>query len=492
MEQIYQRILKRIKDFRFELLIDVMLKRKEKETIIKKLEVVFPGRRLSSVSEEILTETIVDEFFNSYECAKIIIEYLTKLSEHQIKQVKKQNEIEAIKSIQESNSISECGKLAWAFIVDGREKLVNEATQFLDHIDKMLETFQNPTSDDNFVKTIFNEIAKDKKFKKEIKKYVESIDNIEKLQKEKNALSKENTKLHHQIDELKARIKNLQKQIGELTNEKGELKHQIEKLQKKLSDVSVEKEKSEVKFSKSELQKKIKKYEKEINKTKYELEKMSNQFESTNQELKKLSTENMSLKEQIKELEKRNKELEDENKVIKERYESLTKEQQKQQRIEQHPHISRDKRVGVFVDDESIFITIKNVYGGKKLDYEKFLTTVKGDRTIVKAIQYMKLSASEKAKGYLNFLKILGFEIRSIPFGLLNERSEFILKDIINEISSHNIGVAVIVSMNITILKKIKENLLGKDIKLEIYGISNLVGFDEKNVFFPITEDMLL
>jgi len=71
-----------------------------------------------------------------------------------------------------------------------------------------------------------------------------------------------------------------------------------------------------------------------------------------------------------------------------------------------------DQRVAVFVDVQNMFYSAKNKYNAK-LDFEKLLDTVLLNRQLIRAIAYIVQTREIDQTGFINFLKNIGYEVKS-------------------------------------------------------------------------------
>ncbi len=501
MKDLYKYIINTLKPEEFSHIISGVLSREEKEKIIKELEIEPLDEDLEELSEDELDSLIVDIFGEDPQAGNLIISRLTEACKKEIEEFEEMSinkEIEDL--LLEAGSYERLMCRLWAALVIGRKDFVRHAITFLKEVDSLLYEVVHRIMRKNKVNVKGTEIIiNNKELKKALKELLKEATVENQMEKRIEKTIKENIKLKANIESLKERVKLLQSEIGKHTAEKGELKKQIKEMENKIAHYEKVLETGGSGGAKSErgvdIEKIKKKYEKEIKKIKHEIEVMKNDYNKKLEEIEKLKAENRELKEKIEKLESENEALFNEKEILRKKYERVSKEiEEKKKEKEQHPQIEipPEKRLGIFIDDESIFLTIKNIFGGKKLDYEKFINYVSSeDRKVVRAIQYMRPARSDKAMHYLNFLKIMGIEIRTIPLAFINNRSEYIIKDIETEVNTHNIKTIAIVSMNIDLLKKVKENFTGKDYKIEVYGISDVAGFNELNAFYPITEDLL-
>ncbi len=76
--------------------------------------------------------------------------------------------------------------------------------------------------------------------------------------------------------------------------------------------------------------------------------------------------------------------------------------------------VSKDVRVGIFVDVQNMFYSAKEYFGGK-VDFVKLLNLAVRDRKLVVAFAYLITSEEVDQTGFITFLEHLGFRVKTKP-----------------------------------------------------------------------------
>ncbi|RKX71771.1 NYN domain-containing protein [candidate division WOR-3 bacterium] len=71
----------------------------------------------------------------------------------------------------------------------------------------------------------------------------------------------------------------------------------------------------------------------------------------------------------------------------------------------------RKERIAVFVDSQNLYYSVKAIYGGK-VDYNKLLYKIRGDRILVKAISYVVHPPEGDVRPFVASLEKIGYEVR--------------------------------------------------------------------------------
>lgn len=74
--------------------------------------------------------------------------------------------------------------------------------------------------------------------------------------------------------------------------------------------------------------------------------------------------------------------------------------------------ISKQQRIGVFVDVQNLYYSAKNLYN-RKVSFSNVLKDVVNDRNLIRAIAYVIQTEAMKEKTFFDALEKMGYEIRS-------------------------------------------------------------------------------
>lgn len=70
-----------------------------------------------------------------------------------------------------------------------------------------------------------------------------------------------------------------------------------------------------------------------------------------------------------------------------------------------------NKRVGVFVDVQNLYHAARSIHGGK-VDYQKLLSLITAERTVVRAIAYLIHKPEVEQRSFCDALSNLGYELK--------------------------------------------------------------------------------
>lgn len=71
----------------------------------------------------------------------------------------------------------------------------------------------------------------------------------------------------------------------------------------------------------------------------------------------------------------------------------------------------KKERIAVFVDSQNLYYSVKAIYGGK-VDYNKLLSKICGDRILIKAISYVVHPPEGDVRPFVASLEKIGYEVR--------------------------------------------------------------------------------
>jgi len=133
------------------------------------------------------------------------------------------------------------------------------------------------------------------------------------------------------------------------------------------------------------------------------------------------------------------------------------------------------KRAVVLVDAINTFEAVKKIYKSR-LDYKALSDIISSGKDIVKKIVYVSESADKKGEsGFIKALKKLGFEIKTLPFYVYNNRKKRygceVLLTIDAMLMAPKVDEVILVSGNGNFVFLV-EHLISQGLSVEVAGFS--------------------
>ncbi|MEW6378489.1 MAG: NYN domain-containing protein [bacterium] len=157
----------------------------------------------------------------------------------------------------------------------------------------------------------------------------------------------------------------------------------------------------------------------------------------------------------------------------------------------------KNAQVALFVDVQNMFYSAKNLYNGR-LDYEKFLETTVGDRTLVQATAYIVQTPDIDQTKFISLLKSIGYVVRTMDLktgtgGFAKGNWDVGMTiDILNMIDKVD---ALILATGDGDFVPIVKLFQKRGVRVEIVSFAYNTAIDLKEIadrFYPITEELLI
>lgn len=158
--------------------------------------------------------------------------------------------------------------------------------------------------------------------------------------------------------------------------------------------------------------------------------------------------------------------------------------------------MNENEKIGVFVDLISLFSATKSFHNGKKIDYARFLDSIKKYGIIYRANAYGAYK-NDEANGFIACLTNIGFDVNYVKATYVDEqlnvkktdRSMDMVIDILRLID--RLDIVIISSLNTNLIPFIKY-LKEKGVKVIIYACNVKKELRESaNEYWIINEDVL-
>jgi uncharacterized LabA/DUF88 family protein len=82
-----------------------------------------------------------------------------------------------------------------------------------------------------------------------------------------------------------------------------------------------------------------------------------------------------------------------------------------------------EERLGIFVDVQNVYYTVRDFLGGGRMDYDELRTRVAGGRKIVRAIAYVVQADFGDPESFFQMLQFKGFQVKRRPLKVRADRS---------------------------------------------------------------------
>lgn len=459
----------------------------------------------------LIANELSKEYFRNQKVRVLLYDQLCQATKQEKEWVLQKNQIDLIQEANNSNSKvydrGVVGKYLWSMLNDNRPEVQKLSSLFVVKVNEKVKKFTeilkkfNKDKPSNLSQDLLNKIKpnnkrinvnssweKDlKKKEKEIKKYKDMIDELDDKNK---VLSNNNKQLKNEIKKIIASEQDLKR----IQNEQDRLINQLK------DDIH----RYEVKFEENaKAFHQFHQIERENKKLAYELEKIKEQTNLDQENINKSNDHKQSEKYQ-KDIEYLQQQLTQENK----KYQSAKIEIQT---LEQKIKILNDQmnkddtklvkkqgnRVGIFVDVQNIFYTVKSQYNGW-VDYSKLLEVCLRSRILAKAYAYVVRTPENKNPAFWDKLVELGFIIRSKDIHIRADgtrKGDWDMGIAIDAIRfMDKIDIAVLVSGDgdfVDLVKMLQSN----GIRVEVISVSTHSAqelIDQADQYLPIREDMVL
>ena len=159
--------------------------------------------------------------------------------------------------------------------------------------------------------------------------------------------------------------------------------------------------------------------------------------------------------------------------------------------------VGKHARVALFVDVQNMFYSAKNLYNGR-LDYEKFLESTVGGRSLVQATAYIVQTPDIDQTKFISLLKSMGYIVRTMDLktgtgGFAKGNWDVGMAiDILSMIDK--IDILILASGDgdfVPIVKLFQKRGVG----VEVFSFAYNTAIDLKEIadkFYPITADLLI
>ena len=159
--------------------------------------------------------------------------------------------------------------------------------------------------------------------------------------------------------------------------------------------------------------------------------------------------------------------------------------------------VGKHARVALFVDVQNMFYSAKNLYNGR-LDYEKFLESTVGGRSLVQATAYIVQTPDIDQTKFISLLKSMGYIVRTMDLktgtgGFAKGNWDVGMAiDILSMIDKIDILILASGDGDFVPIVKLYQK---KGVGVEVFSFAYNTAIDLKEIadkFYPITADLLI
>lgn len=502
-ERVYERINRLLSQEEFSWVIMDSFTHKELASFMERMGITYPGTRTISLPYAKLAWDLSEDAKRDVELTNALVRKINDLNSLEISETHSldgKGIDDYLKgNIERFYFENRLGKVIWALLIDERKAVNEKLPEFIkdiDRISKLIEEEKLQGTPQRSPQRIFEQLEA-----KWVKKTVEKLVRRNKFVEDANRfLNKENKKLVQKIDSFHKRIKELERTLTEVNQEKGILHkeiykkdEQIKQLDEKIIKLKEEPKLQPVKILRSSLHH----LERENKKLMYELEREKNQSARNQQEFE---NQKHLLKMEIEGIQERERgylqSLEEAKKRIMD-LESKLEEDRGGRERNFYPH--KGKRVGIFIDVQNLSYLARH-YFNKRVDYNKLLPFLLGNRHLVKAMCYILKPPEVNQDGFINMLKKNGYTVRTRD--LVSHLDGYskrdwdigMAMDVQQMVEKNSLDIIILVSCDADFVDLIKV-IKPKGIRIEVSGFSASVSLDLKNIsdeFIEIGEELML
>lgn len=497
-KEIYEELKRKAGERIFSFILFTAMPKKKLARLMNKVGIVYEGIRTTSLEKNELAMVLSEETFKDPDVGIEVIKALNRENEEAIQLVSQQS-ASTIESLLRRHLIPEekIGSTLWALLVDDRvtvnklaRHIINEFHEVEKNMRRTAGRLQLPFPPEEVeeeieemeppeeIKAIFQDVEDSLKEAKNL--FLKELSRKERTEHKYGKMKDELSTLRKSEDELKRKIKLLERDKDNLLTE-------LEHFKKVSGKADHSKEET--------LSHRVNQLERENRKLSYELEKRREEGEK----LRVAEQENSTLKKELEELKKENLLLEEKLKEAEKEIQKLKAKpapEEVKPKIKPSPSFKeKGRRLGIFVDGQYIYSTIK-AEGKKKFDYQKLLFIARGNRYLVKAICYIIKAPQADVQSFLTFLKANGYEVKvkEIEEPQSMDWSAGIAHDVLSMVDSLSLDIVVLVSGKKEMVEVVN-SLREKKIRVEVIGWPAYVAteLEEKaHEFIPVTEDMVV
>ena len=163
--------------------------------------------------------------------------------------------------------------------------------------------------------------------------------------------------------------------------------------------------------------------EKELRRKEHDLQQARSAAEEAGSLRKKAEEDRLTInlaEREKREIEKDLREREEEVAGLRERLRAL--EEAKKPAPPSRPP-REEERLGIFIDVQNVYYTVRDVLGGSRMDYDELRTRVAAGRKIVRSIAYVVQADFGDPESFFQMLQFKGFQVKRRPLKVRADRS---------------------------------------------------------------------